>query len=70
MQDAYFISRIGRRKTWVLGTLICLTVIWGLLSFEIRAMVDNLEVPLLATAGIITSLFLTSQDVSMDGLKS
>jgi hypothetical protein len=46
-----------------------LALLWGLLSFYIRGMVDNLEVTWLAMAGVVTSLFLTSQDVSMDGFK-
>lgn len=66
-QDAYFISKIGRRKTWVIATSILLCALWAYASLKIEAIIVNVEVVHVTVLGTIVSTLLALQDVSMDG---
>ena len=65
--DAMYITRFGRRKTWLIPIQFLLGVLLVFLSFRLTGMIEQVEVRWLTGVFFVIYFLLASQDVCVDG---
>ena len=65
--DAVYISRIGRRKTWLVPLQLLIGLSLFLLSFRLSALIDQLQIESLTWIFFVVYVLLASQDICVDG---
>lgn len=65
--DAVYISRFGRRKTWLLPLQFLLGFILFIVSFYLTYLIEQLSIKCLTAIFFLVYFLLASQDVCVDG---
>ncbi|CAF2401023.1 unnamed protein product [Rotaria sp. Silwood2] len=65
--DAVYISRLGRRKTWLIPIQFLLGIILFILSFYLTTLIEELKIKTLTCIFFFVYFLLASQDICVDG---
>ena len=65
--DAIYISRIGRRKTWLIPMQFLIGVTLFILSFYLTTLIEELKIKLIAFIFFCIHFLLSCQDIAVDG---
>jgi PAT family acetyl-CoA transporter-like MFS transporter 1 len=65
--DAIYISRIGRRKTWLIPIQFLIGIMLFILSFYLTTLIEQLKITLLTCIFFFIYVLLASQDICVDG---
>ena len=65
--DAVYITRVGRRKTWLVPLQLCIGSTLLLLSFYLSALIADLQIQSLTWIFFFVYVLLASQDICVDG---
>ncbi|CAF1173911.1 unnamed protein product [Rotaria sp. Silwood1] len=65
--DAVYISRLGRRKTWLIPIQFLLGIILFILSFYLTTLIEQLKIKTLTCIFFLMYFLLASQDICVDG---
>ena len=64
--DKYYIPSVGRRKTYVVLSLVLLIITYSILYFYINSLVQNLQVLTLTVVFFIAIIFITFLNITLD----
>lgn len=65
--DAVYITRFGRRKTWLVPIQYVIGITLFILSFYLQNLIDKLQINLLTLIFFFIYFLLASQDICVDG---
>ena len=65
--DAVYISRFGRRKTWLIPIQFLIGITLIILSFYLTTLIEQLQIKILTCIFFFIYFLLASQDVCVDG---
>jgi PAT family acetyl-CoA transporter-like MFS transporter 1 len=65
--DALYISRFGRRKTWLIPIQYLIGITLFILSFYLTKLIEELKIKILTCIFFFIYFLLASQDISVDG---
>ena len=64
--DSYYIKRLGKRKTYVITSLVFMSVMLSYLSVNINDYINNLKILKLIVTNFFVMFLLTFLDVATD----
>jgi PAT family acetyl-CoA transporter-like MFS transporter 1 len=65
--DAIYITRFGRRKTWLIPIQYFIGLTLFILSFYLRKLIEELQIQILTCIFFFVYFLLASQDICVDG---
>lgn len=65
--DAFYIKRIGRRKSWLIPLQYLIAVFLFILSFRVETLLDSTQVTIITTVFFILNFLAATQDITVDG---